>query len=1278
MNLRLLYQQGADPGLEPLPELSQLSDNSAGHTMGNKLVDYVSTKFTKEQKVAFTTARNLKWRIRVIGAYSGHESLWMDVLGETYPSDASIKRFLPRPAVVGHKKFNKHRPYMLITQQPSGDLVLNVVCFPSREYTQQVAGLVQALFKYNLLDQLTSNGSPGQDIEVRVFPQLEDKVGSWTGLHNSLRHIPPDILKRGIVVFGYVEEIANVLKRRPNDYSLVALEDSNAFAVDRMFEIEAYAHDKGNFFLLTFGFHHTYWGSSSAKLLAAFVDAGVKHAIYFAKLGSRIFVGPDYKDPLNPGRGITGGLTTPGGPYYCVHYDAVSPKYRLSRKVQPPKLIPSVYYDRCSAITKTEIHISVPSVIGETRTQEQAYRGINPVTVDNEISFMAYAVSRSNRAATFDCVHVATDFVTAAYSTHWDKQGGLDQDNRSKKRDPLRIGAEFLIEAIEEIKNTAPRRCAGVKELRRKVKAMPATSRDYLRLHAKPPADYPPWMHPIREYERLATLPAERKPLLATAKSLLSLNNIYDLLSDALNNSSYNIDIKGNPGGGKSLAVNALYYELLDQFRTRHTPLRPLLLDLKQLERYAIESTEAVPNGLLTKQHKYLENELAKADRIVSAELSAGPTAIIIDGIDTSSPAYALHRGHLSKWRKQAPHAGSKVIAFLRKSEWIRGITHTSKDDPEEYRININAAELVLSGSEHLLDAVCAVYGKNRSDFSMALNCARDYTGERSPSLRTVVHYLQGKAKKNYFLDITRNYFGTKDHSSVEHECAAEIAYSIVVDKVPPENARLSWSRRLVSGSDEITAYFAARLIQQRIQSLSTRPRRLSVNDLKLMDRVFSHHINHQLKRIMTESPEIEYRTAAAIQSVWRKLTKSFAVQDFMHFKSVLMYLCGRFTTEPACKIGATILKEALLNLSDTDFSGGNLSLHRTVHISLMILGENGAKYFRYLRQRPNFDAINRGFHLTYYHDQDYSDPSMESADRGGPFHNTLSQFDQMLQPGKAREAVHAITAYTVISLCVNRFKKGCLEDTLKLPSAISLLQTLANKEGMPSEVHHYARWAAHYLHSGVSIVVQAIIGLKREPRAGWNYSSSSRSTPEAESVADHSMGAILLARAFLPNDSSHLDETDRLLGSYSKATVIRMLEVHDLAEGLLGDKVQPMRTQKDDENELGVMVGISALAAAEGVPIPMHVCSDMEEQLAEFQAEESLNGKIAADIDRIESLFQLVVYRADPNVSIPDSENFVKEVRSRLSTRTVQRIWDGLDQELRGKDLKSLCALPR
>lgn len=1270
MRIEALYEESFDLAIEPLPARDQLDDRVNGHTMGAKLEGYIETKFTPEQKQILRTACEKNWKIRVVGAYGGHEPIWIASLKETYlPDSHHGPRFWARVNTSSRKNFNRRRPSFVLTQtRGEPRIVLNIVTFPSREYVQQVAGLVQGALSYGLFCSQTQTR-----VEALLFPELERRIGEWTGLRAAVAALDKGALERGVLVFGYVDQVKSILKESVVGFARLPCGEANLQAVDRMFEIDAYEHESRRFGIFTFGFDHTYWGNASALLMKEFVTAGMPHVIYFAKLGARAPFGDDEDDPFGK---LTGGLVSPRQDFRTIRFGR-NHKYEVSESIRVASLLDDTLFKaRGTHIELTGTHLSVPSVVGETRLQEKSYKSFQPTTIDNEISFMAATVAKTRPGVTFDCLHYVTDFVTPMTSHHYTGHAGLDKDTHANKQPSLEWAARFLVEAITHSKLKEQAAVAGpTRSPTPPSRGGFAPTRDFATLFKCLPKDFPPWLQPDEHFLHLRELPDARRTLLAIARPSSPEAGRSDLLTAALDHALPNIDLSGPPGGGKSLVARALYFELLRRFEERRCVARPFMLELKTLESHLRQAGDSYDA-----QEKQLDLELDAIQDLLAAEAAVGPVLLIVNGVDTSSPLFEPLSVRLQKWRVSDSENRPKLVFVWRKSEWIGGGMHEMAVR-EGHWANIDVEHLQQDANASLLDALCEAYRLTRRAVSMAISNAVKATGERSPTWRVVVHFAKGVAKNGYFDEITSHFLRApfaNDRSRLE---AARVAYQLVVAPDTLARSPLTISQRLVTDTEEMTAHYAATYIHNQIMALAQKAASHAATreDFAPMNRVFSHRINHQLKRQMCVSASTQFEAIQAIEKLWGALTADAGTLGPLdHFKSVLMYLCGRFEEDGVRQTARKILEAELESLPDEPVGGGPLSLHRTVHISLMLLGADGTTYFRYLRRKPEYDEMNRGFHLTYYHDQEYwRDSTMERPDRDSPFKNTLSRLIYMMELTQQPEAVHAINAYTVISLFVNRFRKNKLEATVPHARALELLKALEQNRSLPFEVQVYARWAHHYLRTGVSVVLQAIIGLKRERRAGWNFRPKKRSVPDAESVADHTVSALLLARAFLPEEAAGLEqrekEMDRVPARYSKSKVIDLLMVHDLAEGLLGDLIGPTRRTYDDEEERGLMIGIAALAAAGGCPVPASGCARMEDDLTEFQGNKTVNAQLAQDFDRMENLLQLAVYRVDRQARVPDFDQFHADVYTKLQTPTVRKIWNAIAREIAGKALSDL-----
>lgn len=101
-------------------------------------------------------------------------------------------------------------------------------------------------------------------------------------------------------------------------------------------------------------------------------------------------------------------------------------------------------------------------------------------------------------------------------------------------------------------------------------------------------------------------------------------------------------------------------------------------------------------------------------------------------------------------------------------------------------------------------------------------------------------------------------------------------------------------------------------------------------------------------------------------------------------------------------------------------------------------------------------------------------------------------------------------------------------------------------------------------------------------------------------------------------------------------------------------------------------MIAIAAFTAA-GVGPRSYGSAEMESVLTEFQAGHTLNARLAADVDKLDNLLQVAVYRVDPKAVVPDSREFEQDVRGRLTTHTVARIWQEISREISGRSLSQI-----
>ncbi|MBI4862153.1 MAG: HD domain-containing protein [Candidatus Riflebacteria bacterium] len=172
---------------------------------------------------------------------------------------------------------------------------------------------------------------------------------------------------------------------------------------------------------------------------------------------------------------------------------------------------------------------------------------------------------------------------------------------------------------------------------------------------------------------------------------------------------------------------------------------------------------------------------------------------------------------------------------------------------------------------------------------------------------------------------------------------------------------------------------------------------------------------------------------------------------------------------------------------------------------------------------------------------------------------------------------------------------------------------------------------------------------MKSVKRTGWLR----RNLADVESLADHSFGAFLLALLYLPARNGH---------RFSKRKVMDMLLVHDLAEVFTGDIPTPEKRAADAEAEAVWFRFIGRLGQREGVADLRWV----ERLWREFEEGTSIDARIARDLDRLDNLVQLHVYRRRGDV-IRDFEAWRARLHKVVRTPEGRRIRDLLETHFTG-----------
>lgn len=159
------------------------------------------------------------------------------------------------------------------------------------------------------------------------------------------------------------------------------------------------------------------------------------------------------------------------------------------------------------------------------------------------------------------------------------------------------------------------------------------------------------------------------------------------------------------------------------------------------------------------------------------------------------------------------------------------------------------------------------------------------------------------------------------------------------------------------------------------------------------------------------------------------------------------------------------------------------------------------------------------------------------------------------------------------------------------------------------------------------------------------------RGVKQPESVAEHTLGCLLIAFKFLPN--GHLEDGSEWENDkYNKTDIMNLLLVHDLGETEIGDIVRGQKTLADRVRE---REAVSNFLSGEQDSVAdngrlLDLWDDME-----AAAPTSLNAAIAKDIDILQGAYQVFKYATTGRLAISETlcMEWLQEVSDvRIKTR--------------------------
>jgi len=386
----------ADPFTHTMGEvnfLKYIGRSEAGPT------EIRTKKFTGAQSAAVFSAFSNDHAIRVLSA-----------LGEDMPKLAHSLGYVPVGTLITHdrtaKQFNNRRSTLCWFRKKEAlddHKELWVAVFPSRQYVDQIAQLIQAILD-NL--EVVNHRSYGGEVTTWHFSEIERTIPEWTGFHTAIK---PYVRHGDVVAIGNIEFFLPGLEDAGFQGTNVGWTD---FGLNDMFAVKTLVDEASHARIILVGVRECFWGEAAAQYARSLIEAGARHILYGSKAAS--LVKADTVHEVIAPRSfltITSDYTT-----------GVNPELEHKISFSGAHQAELAHMLDMFGIHQGGLSVTVPTVVGEDIRQREAYDFQNPTCMDCENGHIAQVIHDHNEQISgfsstlqhgvkFVPVHFITDYI---------------------------------------------------------------------------------------------------------------------------------------------------------------------------------------------------------------------------------------------------------------------------------------------------------------------------------------------------------------------------------------------------------------------------------------------------------------------------------------------------------------------------------------------------------------------------------------------------------------------------------------------------------------------------------------------------------------------------------------------------------------------------------------------------------------------------------------------------------------------------------------------------
>jgi 5'-deoxynucleotidase YfbR-like HD superfamily hydrolase len=690
-------------------------------------------------------------------------------------------------------------------------------------------------------------------------------------------------------------------------------------------------------------------------------------------------------------------------------------------------------------------------------------------------------------------------------------------------------------------------------------------------------------------------------------------------------NSQYPLRIDGNPGSGKSSFLSLLYLAL-EYVSCHESGPFPFYIDLHRFD------TAHDAQKTLGEHLKFVTKALGKRVN--------GNAILLVDGIDDYTP----HAAHLEQ----------TILSFITKNPEIKKVvgiglssvtdkplfgSSVARSGEPEHTILLRGLPLVSERYKPFIQDFFAIQQSSpaatEDEFLNKLTMFR-LSDIDLLTISLLLQFHRKAIRKPLTLsDLYEQY--CRSVLGDDLNAAALLAYRFTVNQELPPSEAGPWNPawRLIHWHTMMRDFLVAWHIHEVLNLVAAG----DLGRLPELDHVYPYQISRFSKEMVTSNEQAEIRFLTALEVGFDKAGTNA--------RSHMAYLAGRVTKFGPRKRARQMLTKWRDDIADpiatTPMSSeADLLLARTIYISLVDLGDQKSRdeYLELLVDNRNWNDLNRGFHLEYYGDLSYSslthrDPVTADWTRTYGF-----LFDKVSQD--QNHTLFEVEVFTLFSLAQHRQAKEILTDEQRTSLRDVASRLLRQGKVRSSILRQYLTMVHDHLEKQtfrIGSVAEKLYRLKKEARKGWE----TRHLKVGETVAEHVFGTLLLGTLYLPPDNSDWE-------GYDKRKILRILFAHDLAEAITGDIINKSDDEQEKEREAYEYLGLlGTYESVEGA-------RDLYRSFQEFDQRASLNARIAHDIDRLENLMQLYLFREHFD-DVSEFQRFKIDLINEIETPAGQRI---------------------